>query len=105
VETGVGEPRLVPGRGRNRGALLSGGIPGHKGGGGHPRTEFKDRCAGIVNSPAARGALRAIATDSEHRQCIAAQRFLADRAYGKPVESVELSGPESQPLRVIFEKE
>lgn len=41
-----GKPRLIPQS--HGGALLSGGIPGHKGGAGRPPSELRERLRGTV---------------------------------------------------------
>jgi ribosomal protein L34E len=90
----------MPGK---HGGTLRRGNPGHKGAGGRPRNDYRTRCGRIVNGKGARVAIQAIAEDPEHPQCVAAQRMLADRAYGRPVESLEVSGPDKEPLRIVWD--
>ncbi len=45
------------------GALLTGGLPGHRGGGGRPSQEIKAWIADVQRDPAVREAVRAAASD------------------------------------------
>lgn len=76
-------------------------LPGNKGG-GRPAVaqEFKDRCRAFMDS---RGwkALSALATNRKHPDHIRALTLMAHYAYGKPPESLELTGAAGRPLELV----
>jgi hypothetical protein len=79
------------------GALLHGGMPGNAGG-GRPRDEFKALCRELASGEMTVQSLQTILADPKHAQFVAALRYLTEQGYGKPVESVEVSGKDGGPI-------
>ncbi len=79
---------VVPKHGR--GALLTGGSPGNKGGPGRPPKEFSADLREILNSPKVRKAFLAIIEDPEHKQFTALWKSAAAYAYGQPPQKLKL---------------
>jgi hypothetical protein len=89
---------IVPAHGR--GALLSGGVPGHKGGGGRPPSEVRARCLG---SFAERVAVLEEIADSKDSS--PADRRAAVDTLGKyaGLLKVEHTGADDTPLRFTLD--
>ena len=84
-------PELVPQS--HGGALLSGGVPGHKGGSGRPPNAFKDFLARLRADPDAHAALEAAATNAGSKNFKAAWDVVTDYDDDKPAKKVELVAP------------
>ena len=93
------QPTLVPQPG-GKGALLTGGVPGNKGG-GRPPDEFKRRMAELASSDKALAYLEA-SLNGEHGPEVAlrAQQYAAERGYGKVSQAVEHTGKDGASLVV-----
>jgi len=76
---------------KHGGALLTGGIPGNKGGPGRPPNEYKKLMAELLNSPEAIDALRTVLRDPENRGYAAVRRLVEERAYGKVPQAIDAS--------------
>ena len=103
-KTAAHTPALVPQA--HGGALLSGGLPGNRGGGRTPDA-FKRWCADQLAGPDREAAVEKVLRDSSHPAYSAMWKAVADRAYGRPKESVEHSGSigaviEHQPLTILL---
>lgn len=97
-------PTLVP-RPDGRGALLSGGKPGNKGG-GRPKDEFQARMRELASREATQAALEAILETPTHPHYMKALAFAAEHGYGKATETVEMTGAGGGPIAmtVTFRK-
>lgn len=85
-------PALVSQPG-GRGALLTGGVPGNAGGTGRPPNWLKQWCDDMLADPAARVALqRALQGEDVPATTLTAWKLVSERAHGKPLQAVELSG-------------
>ncbi len=91
-------PVLVP-RPGGRGALLSGGIPGNKG--GRPPNEFKELCRRLTTRKATVEAVKAILEDKTHPHFIGALKWATEHGYGKPKETVEVNATIQHGLLVV----
>lgn len=81
-------PVLVP-RPNGRGALLSGGVPGHDGSNaGRPTKAFKKFCRELAKSPDYQKAIEEAATSSTHENFIGAAKLVASFATSKPAKKV-----------------
>lgn len=72
-------PALVPQS--KGGALLTGGVPGHKGGGGRPPDEFKRILAHLSSREETVTALGKILKNPDHPHFMKAQAYVSDRGY------------------------
>lgn len=84
-------PALIP-QANGRGALLAGGVPGNKGGTGRPPNWLKDWCEELLADETTKEQVRGILNDKAHPAFKAMWSEVASRAFGKPKESLELSG-------------
>ena len=90
---------------KGRGALYAGGVPGNKGG-GRPPDEFKAKMAELASSDEALDYLaRCLRGDEGPKAAISAQKYAADRGYGKPEQPITVAGDDKRPLtiRVVHE--
>lgn len=83
------KPDLIPQP--HGGALLSGGVPGNKGGTGRPPNWLKDWCDDLLANPEAKKQVEAILKDRDHSAYASMWKAVADRAHGKPRESVDVN--------------
>lgn len=83
-------PRLIP-QPNGRGALLSGGMPGNKGGSGRPPDEFKQLCETLTLT-AMREHVHKILQNPDHPHFMRALEWASAHRYGKPSQPVEHSG-------------
>lgn len=74
------------------GALLTGGVPGNKGGTGRPPEWLREWCDDLLASKEAKAQVEAILKDNGHPAYATMWRAVADRAAGKPKERVEHTG-------------
>jgi hypothetical protein len=74
------------------GALLSGGVPGNKGGTGRPPDEFKARMRELVTRAEVEQELETVLGTRDHPQWLGALKYATEHGYGKPKESLEVSG-------------
>ncbi len=83
--------RAVPSKVRqpHGGALLTGGVPGNKGGTGRPPNWLKEFCDDLLADKKAKAQVRAIMKDKDHPAYATMWKALADRAAGKPVQAHE----------------
>ena len=72
------------------GALRNGGT--NKGGPGRPPNEFRARMQELANYADRLGHIEAVLNDPGHAQWMAALRHVTEHGYGKPAQSVEVSG-------------
>ena len=84
-------PVLIPQPG-GRGALLSGGMPGNKGGPGRPRNELKEALAEIRRDPEAQKALAEAAKDPESKGFPVAWRLAERYDPDRPSERLDVTG-------------
>lgn len=59
---------------------------------GRPPNWFKDWCAEILAKPETIGAVEAVIADPSHGAFAAMWKAVADRAHGKPVQPVDVTG-------------
>ncbi|MDP1859503.1 MAG: hypothetical protein Q8K82_12580 [Gemmatimonadaceae bacterium] len=81
---------MMPGGNGDR--LYAGGVPGNKGGTGRPPNEFRARMQELANYADRLGHIEAVLNDPNHPQWMAALRHVTEHGYGKPAQSVEVSG-------------
>lgn len=81
------------------GAILQGGNPGNSGGGRLP-DEFKRMCRELVTRDATWKAVQAILKDPEHSHYMSALKWASEHGYGKPTETVEVTGKDGGPIQV-----
>lgn len=87
------------------GALRNGGT--NRGGSGRPPDEFKAEMGRIASSDEALAYLQRCALgEFGPKFAIAAQKYAAERKYGKPVQAIEVSGTDGNPVRteIVFVK-
>lgn len=84
------------------GALLSGGVPGHIGGGGRPPDEFKKLCRELATRDATIEAVKGILENPAHPAYLGALKWATENGYGKPKESVEVSTKDGGPLAQVW---
>lgn len=87
-----------PSRPGKHGGLLLSGNPGNIGGTGRPPDAFKAMCRELACSAEQAAAL--ILTKPDHPAFIGALKWATENGYGKPVESIEHSGPNGGPIAV-----
>lgn len=73
------------------GALNAGGTPGNAGG-GRPPNWLKEWCDDLLADADCKKQVEAILKDKGHSAYAAMWRAVADRAHGKPTESVTVTG-------------
>lgn len=85
------------------GALLTGGVPGNKG--GRPPDAWKALCRELASREEMLAQARAVLGDREHPAWLGAWRFVAEQAYGKAEATQTVKGDADQPLviRVVTE--
>lgn len=83
------------------GALFVGGKPGNKGGGRKP-DEFKQLCRALASGDMTVEQVGAILTNRDHPQFMAALKWATENGYGKPKESVELTGKDGGPIQQVW---
>lgn len=83
------KPKLVK-RPNGAGALLSGGVPGNKGGTGRPPDEFKARMRELASAPAVERELVRVMKSARHREWMNALRYATEHGYGKAKEHVQV---------------
>lgn len=81
-----GDPRA--GRGPKKGAPNA----------GRPRNEHVAWCQSLVSDPRSEEAVKAVLGDKNHPAFATMWKAVADRAYGKAPQSVEITGADGQPL-------
>ncbi|CAN5706118.1 hypothetical protein BH23GEM1_BH23GEM1_00550 [soil metagenome] len=91
------KPRLIP-QPNGRGALLSGGVPGHRGGTGRPPSAFTELCRQMASGERTVNQIERILQSHSDPQFMAALRWASEHGYGKPAQAVELSGPDGAPV-------
>lgn len=104
-ETAKESPKLVP-QPNGRGALLSGGLPGNKGG-GRPKDEFQARMRELASGEEALNYFeQCLRGDHGYKAHTSAMSFAAEHGYGKPTDHVEVSGKDGGPIAmtVTFRK-
>lgn len=93
------QPKLVtPPHGN--GKIYAGGVPGNKG--GRPPNEFVTTMRELASSPAVLKSLAQILNDPEHKQFAQLWAMVADRGYGRPKESLQLTGDLTTRAEVRF---
>jgi hypothetical protein len=65
--------------GRNGGKLLSGGVPGHRGGGGRPPNWFIDFAVEQLDDPTTREQVTSVLHDKDHQHFARIYRTLLER--------------------------
>jgi hypothetical protein len=79
---------------------------GGRGGTGRPSNALRTRCqAYLAKATSWRGVDQILQFGQQSADYLETMKWLADRGYGKAVESVELSGPGQQPLRIVYDDE
>jgi len=73
----------------NGGALLAGGVPGHRGGSGRPPDAFKALCRDLASGERTITEVQAILDDHDHPHFIAALKLVSEYGYGRPKGTVE----------------
>ena len=81
-------PRLIP-RPDGRGALLSGGVPGHVGGPGRPPDWLRAWCDDLLADPESQQQVAEVVKDKKHAAFATMWKAIADRAHGRPAETVK----------------
>lgn len=82
--------KRVPSHGK--GKLLTGGMPGNKGGTGRPPDAFKALCQELASGAKTIDNVKTILGDPDHPQFLPALRWATEHGYGKAKDSVEVSG-------------
>ena len=81
-------PVLIP-QPNGRGALLSGGVPGHDGSkAGRPKKAFKKFCRELASGEDFQEALKQAATSASHPNYVGAAKLVASFATSKPAKKV-----------------
>lgn len=93
------KPTLIP-QPNGRGALLSGGVVGNKGGTGRPPNWLKDWCDDLLADPKCQAQVEAVLQDKDHTAFASMWRAVSERAKGKPGQSIELTGKDGGPVAV-----
>jgi hypothetical protein len=95
---------------RHGGALLSGGVIGHRGGTGRPPDEFKAYLSSLVTSVEVLSGVEAILTDPDRardparaRLFLEAFKWAAEHAYGKATQA--LTAAAGTNVRIVWERE
>ncbi len=83
-----GKPAKIPQA--HGGALYTGGVPGHKGGAGRPKDAWKAKMRTLADRFAQQLEAKRILEDPDHPQWLAAGKFVAEQAYGKATEKLEV---------------
>lgn len=78
------------------GALNAGGTPGNKGGTGRPPNWLKEWCDDLLADADAKAQVEAILKDNKHQAYATMWKAVAERAHGKPKETVEHTGAITQ---------
>lgn len=87
--------------GRNGGKLRKGGT--NRGGTGRPPNEFKERMQGLATGAKVEAYLkRCLAGDFGPKFFLQALTYVSDRGYGRPSQSVEVTGADGAPLFKSF---
>jgi len=73
---------------------MSGGVPGNKGG-GRPPDQFKAMCAALASSKEVEQNVRKILADPEHPLYLGALKWATENGYGKPQETLTVTGLDS----------
>jgi hypothetical protein len=80
------------------GALVPGAGGGPQPGSGRPPDEFKKLCQSLASRKETIDAVEAILKDSKHPAYLGALKWATENGYGRPKESVELTGSNGGPL-------
>lgn len=90
--------RTQPGR---HGGTLRVGNPGHDGRGtGRPPDAWRERLRAICSRDEVLDTLETVLLDSHHPAYVGALKWCAEHGYGKPRESVEITGAGGGPVQV-----
>ncbi len=100
TKSGLLMPTLIPQP--HGGAILSGGVPGHVGGGGRPPNVFRDFLARLQRDPEALAALERAAKDENGRAFSTAWGVVTDYDPEKPGAKIELGGPNGGPIPLLL---
>lgn len=79
------------------GAIQQGGTNPN---GGRPPDEFKAMCRELVTREATWKAVQAILKDSDHSHYMSALKWAAEHGYGKPTETLEVTGKDGGPIQI-----
>jgi hypothetical protein len=82
------------------GAIIPGAGGGPQPGAGRPTDEFKAMCRELVTRDATWKAVQAILKDPEHSHYMSALKWASEHGYGKPTETVEVTGKDGGPIQV-----
>ena len=74
------------------GRLKVAGTPGNRGGPGRPKLEFKEWCKSLLDDASNRVQVEQIMGNHTHPAYSTMFRVLADRAHGKPEQTIEHKG-------------
>lgn len=74
------------------GVLVPGAGGGPQPGAGRPKDEFKEWCKGLLDDTANRQQVETILGNKDHPAYATMWKSIADRAHGKPAESVTVTG-------------
>lgn len=98
-------PKLIP-QPKGKGALLSGGLEGNKGGTGRPPNWFKEFCEDLLASPDVKKQMEQVAKDKKHPQFSNLLKLIADRGVGPVPTKVEGGDkPVEHTVTVVFSHE
>lgn len=84
-------PVKTPVKQPHGGAILQGGNPGNKGGGRTPNW-LKDWCDELLAKKESKAQVQAVLADSTHTAYASMWKAVADRAHGRPKETIEHQG-------------
>jgi hypothetical protein len=73
---------------KHGGALLSGGKPGHKGGGGRPSDEWRAWCSKQLKNPKIRKRIRRFLRLGSERTVLDLIKLMEARAFGPPAQKI-----------------
>lgn len=71
--------------------LVPGAGGGAQPGAGRPKNEFKEWCAGLLDDKKNRKQVEEILSDKNHPAYATMFRTIADRAHGKPKETIDVT--------------
>ena len=87
------DPKLVVQE--HGGALLTGGVPGNRGGTGRPPDAFTAMCRELASSQTVELNVRAILENPAHPAYLGALKWASEHGYGKPKQEHELTASDS----------
>ena len=88
---------------KHGGALLTGGVPGNRG--GRPTNPWRAECAELADLGLKAARAKQILENPDHPAWLGALKFVSEQAYGKAVQTVAGEAEEPQRLVVVLRRE